>query len=270
MTPKLRLDHNSLNEQLLLSKSFHLISSPLRCIDLVNGIMGRRQPYTAESTVARPIIVYEPVPDLCIPEEFENCLKALKSVDFVSPNHVELCGFFGKEPHDENAQSGECLILTSMLKLNARDSLYANVCSLPEARETIEQCCRVWLESGIGNQGKGAIVVRVGKDGCYIASRQKTRWIRAYHQNSSKVVDPTGGGNTFLGGFSIGLCNMGNTIEEFVTLEKAAVWGSVAASFAIEQVGMPTLAGLGLEETWNGERAMSRVDEMFMELGMPR
>jgi hypothetical protein len=51
---------------------------------------------------------------------------------------------------------------------------------------------------------------------------------------SHSVVDPTGGGNAFLGGFSIGLAR-GQPILE------AVAWGSVAASFAIEQVGTPVL-----------------------------
>jgi hypothetical protein len=49
------------------------------------------------------------------------------------------------------------------------------------------------------------------------------------------------------------------------SVEEAAVWGSVAASFAIEQVGIPKL-GIDAEdnekETWNGARVHDRVEEM--------
>lgn len=101
--------------------------------------------------------------------------------------------------------------------------------------------------------------MRAGKDGCYIATNETTQWIPAYHQQSEKVIDPTGGGNTFLGGLCVGLARG-------ESLETAAIWGSVAASFAIEQVGMPKLAGEGNEETWNGERATSRVEELSRRL----
>lgn len=104
------------------------------------------------------------------------------------------------------------------------------------------------------------MVVRAGKDGCYIATNEKCQWIPAYHQSSEKVIDPTGGGNTFLGGLCVGLARG----ESLVT---AAIWGSVAASFAIEQVGMPELAGEGFEETWNGERAKSRAEELSQRMG---
>lgn len=70
-----------------------------------------------------------------------------------------------------------------------------------------------------------------------------------------KVVDPTGGGNAFLGGLAVGLARGKEVLD-------AAVWGSVAASFAIEQVGMPIL-GVDAEgvETWNGVRVEQRLDE---------
>ncbi|KAJ8129396.1 hypothetical protein O1611_g4234 [Lasiodiplodia mahajangana] len=74
-------------------------------------------------------------------------------------------------------------------------------------------------------------------------------------RRKGKVVDPTGGGNTFLGGLAVALAR-GKGVEE------AAAWGSVAASFAIEQIGMPTLGhDDDGHETWNGVR----VDERFEE-----
>lgn len=81
------------------------------------------------------------------------------------------------------------------------------------------------------------------------------RWIRAYHDTPSRVIDPTGGGNTFLGGLGIALAR-GESIEE------AAIWGSVAASFAIEQVGMPLLEKRDDQcETWNGHSIRERLRE---------
>jgi hypothetical protein len=74
-TPKLRLDENSLTDTLLFSKSFHLICSPSRCIALTNSILRKRKrlnPYAP-----KPIFIWEPVPDLCIPTELLNTTNAL-------------------------------------------------------------------------------------------------------------------------------------------------------------------------------------------------
>ena len=82
-------------------------------------------------------------------------------------------------------------------------------------------------------------------------------WLPAYfdRENAEMVVDPTGGGNGFLGGLAVALAR-GKEIQE------AAAWGSVAASFAIEQVGMPLLGKDEMgRETWNGALVEERLDE---------
>ena len=81
-------------------------------------------------------------------------------------------------------------------------------------------------------------------------------------EGQHRVVDPTGGGNGFLGGLAIALAR-GKSLEE------AAAWGSVAASFAIEQVGMP-IPGKDEEEreTWNGVVVQERLEEFKKRVGM--
>ncbi|PVI01832.1 Ribokinase-like protein [Periconia macrospinosa] len=221
-TPKLRLDHHVLADTpLLWSKSFHLICSPLRCIDLVQNILALRN-----QTAPRPLFIWEPVPDLCVPSELDNCLKALPFIDVVSPNNSELGGFFSESTDQVD---------------------HVNY-------PRIEQLCQEWLKSGIGPEGRGGVVVRAGKDGCFVASQGFHKWLPACHQSRESVVDPTGGGNGFLGGLAMGLVKRG--IEG---LEEAAIWGSVSASFAIEQIGMPVLARDEKGETWNGVHVEDRM-----------
>lgn len=87
-----------------------------------------------------------------------------------------------------------------------------------------------------------------------------TAWLPAYHQDSERVIDPTGGGNTFLGGFSITLARA--SAINFEVIQDAVVYGAVAASFAIEQIGMPNLGEAGNEETWNGDSVQKRIWEL--------
>ncbi|KAH9870982.1 hypothetical protein J1614_006556 [Plenodomus biglobosus] len=233
MTPKLRIDHHALvSTPLLWAKSFHLICSPLRCIDLVENILDLRRQASNMQPADRPLFIWEPVPDLCVPEEAENCLKALKHVDVVSPNHGELGGFFGKDT-------------------NSKDSVDFRL---------VETLCSQWMESGIGPDGNGGSVVRCGKDGCLVTRNGMQKWLPAYHQSAEKVIDPTGGGNGFLGGLAVGLVR-GGAKPGLENLEEAAIWGSVSASFAIEQVGMPVLAYTPQGETWNGIRVVDRLSE---------
>ncbi|UPX10267.1 uncharacterized protein EKO05_0000934 [Ascochyta rabiei] len=225
-TPKLRLGHEDIQDtDLLWARSFHLICSPARCMELVRNVVQLRT--QASPTTERPLFLWEPVPDLCVPGELDRCVQALKHVDVVSPNHGELGGFFGQST-------------------DGAEQVHHRL---------VESLCGQWLESGIGPNGSGGVVVRSGKDGCLVARRGLRRWMPAYHEDSDKVVDPTGGGNGFLGGLAVGLVRCGGVAE----LEEAAVWGSVSASFAIEQVGMPVLAHDAQGETWNGVSVSERM-----------
>ncbi|KAI9672537.1 MAG: hypothetical protein M1817_003303 [Caeruleum heppii] len=237
--------------------SFHVICSPERCLKLVPAI---RQRPSSLSTLEKtkvdadrqigPIFVWEPVPDMCIPETLATCYDALKVVDVVSPNHQELAAFFGKSAITDEQGTVD--------------------------RSFVEKLCQTWLSHGIGAAGQGAVVVRAGKDGCYMATRKRSRWFPAYHEPTAsggrnpKVVDPTGGGNAFLGGFTIGLIRAGEKAQqewsnneslELPNLEEAAIWGTVAASFAIEQVGMPSLTNVDGQEYWNDVRVCDRLAE---------
>ncbi|KAF2010405.1 Ribokinase-like protein [Aaosphaeria arxii CBS 175.79] len=232
-TPKLRLDHSALiDTPLLWSKSFHLICSPSRCIDLVENILALRGSSDALRATDLPIFIWEPVPDLCTPEELTNCFKALRVVDVVSPNHSELGAFFGKGTDGEDHVD----------------------------YRLIESLCSKWLQSGIGKDKQGSIVLRAGKDGCLVARQGFQKWLPAYHKSAEKVVDPTGGGNSFLGGLAIGLVN-GNAAPGAGRLEEAAMWGSISASLAIEQVGMPELSQNAHGEMWNGTNVEERLSE---------
>lgn len=203
----------------------------------MENILALRHPSSNAGSPPRPLFIWEPVPDLCTTDELQNCLKALKYVDVISPNHGELGGFFGKDTN------GEASVDFRM----------------------IEELCNQWLENGIGDDGHGGIVVRCGKDGCLVTRNGLRKWLPAYHQSAEKVVDPTGGGNGFLGGLAIGLVRSGNA-PGLENLEEAAIWGSISASFAIEQVGMPVLAHSPQGETYNGVRVEDRLSEFKLQL----
>jgi sugar/nucleoside kinase (ribokinase family) len=231
LTEKKRLTADDLTPELLAAKSFHLICSAVRCGELVQRLKERRAEALGQ-TSAEPIIVWEPVPDLCTPEELENTKSALKCVDVLSPNHEELGALFDFQ----HAASVE--------------------------KWAIEKHAEDLVAGGIGANGNGVIVVRSGKEGCYIARSggdETSCWLPAYHTDQKKVVDPTGGGNGFLGGLAVGLVRSGFDVVE------AARWGSVAASLCIEQVGMPQLtapASAGTSELWNGISVEDRLREL--------
>ncbi|KAI9714237.1 MAG: hydrolase 76 protein [Chrysothrix sp. TS-e1954] len=238
-TPKRRLEAKDLTRRLLASRCFHLICSASRCMDVVTSIKARRTMELfggdrARADAALPLFIWEPMPDLCVPAELETAKQASMLVDIVSPNHVELCSFYDRTCEYEDRDTGEWAV----------------------EKDAVEACAKQWVREDAKPERPRSIVVRVGKEGCFSYSEKDgIQWTTAYHQDSSKVVDPTGGGNAFLGGFAMGFLAEG-------TLKAGATWGSVAASFAIEQVGLPSLTRNAKgEDLWNGDSALRRLIE---------
>jgi sugar/nucleoside kinase (ribokinase family) len=240
-----------------------------------------------DASAPRPHFIWEPVPDLCKPDELLSTTNALRYVDICSPNHAELGALMGTSGL---TPSGEV------------DKVF------------VEEACEQLLASM--PLVSFALVIRCGAEGCYIAQnggkppakkKRKTRssgthvhggltegmdfeklfakllappeepedeveeepqaiegierWIPAVHTDASKVIDPTGGGNGFLGGLAVALARSH-------TLEEAAAWGSVSASFAIEQVGMPILGHDDEgKETWNGVIVEDRLSQFKQRMG---
>lgn len=310
-TPKKRLTAEDLTPDLLLARSFHLICSPLRCQQLVADIKARRRelpPREDGGSEPRPIFIWEPVPDLCTPDELLNCTNTLPVVDVCSPNHSELAGFMGD--HGLDPETGEvstaaveraCEQLLASMPLQSFSLVvragpkgcyiarnggrkrqdHAGGSSSTSKRRNKRACHRGGLQPDTDMMALFAELLQEQEDGVVIPREELLevdpgveKWIPAYHSESSpKVVDPTGGGNAFLGGLAVALAR-GRSLED------AATWASVAASFAIEQIGMPTLTpaavvngdGDGDEdkpsspERWNGVVVDDRLGEFQARL----
>ncbi|OJD21731.1 hypothetical protein ACJ73_06927 [Blastomyces percursus] len=78
----------------------------------------------------------------------------------------------------------------------------------------IELLAQRFIDSGVGSEGAGTVI--------------------------TSLVDPTGARNTFLGAYAVGFLRTGDPV-------KLACFGSIGASFALEQVGLPAKSN-GAEE----------------------
>lgn len=251
--PDFRVHPDMMEDKFLGSKTFHLTCGPARCVELVTAIMMRRAGIDRGSLdvlcmMSRPIFVWRPLACYCTPSEIPNFYAALKHVDVISPSFVELLALFG--PYD----------------LDNHDLLIR-----------LKEGCNRLLALGFGNK-PSAVVVRIGEEGCYVATLQRHTTMPAYHQSSdllprekrtqtgagaNTVVDSVGAGHAFLGGFCIGILNDPHPhgLTEF---EVGAIYGSVAASFAVEQVGLPRLdydPPPSRKERWNDQAVRDRLAE---------
>ncbi|KAG5356531.1 Protein MAK32 [Yarrowia sp. C11] len=218
LTPKKRIEVADLHECGLDSaRSIHVICSPDRCMKICSDLAGDGSDRPHEQ-----VFLWEPVPDCCCPETFSTMLEALNSVQVLSPNCHEAALFVGL-PEPTTVADIESLVYTHWAP--HLDKL------------------------------KTVFVLRCGKLGVLVYNNKQLKWYPAYHQSSEKVVDPTGGGNTFVGGFLYGY------IESGGDLDTAASYGNVAAGLAVEQVGVPLLSYQGEQELWNGTVIKERLQE---------
>lgn len=220
ITPKKRIVVPDLEKYpwMLASKSFHLICSPQRCIQLLSELRELSEKKNIESDKA--VIVWEPVPDCCKPEYIEDTYKILNCIDILTPNAAECAAFFGEpEPTDKtNCEKIGMIFYKYMTKPNS------------------------------------GIVLRCGSLGSMliVSGNKQIRWFPAYHKKSddlqkNKVIDPTGCGNTFVGAFATAF------VKSNKDFETACIYATLASGACIEQHGLPKISvdDNGVE-LWNG------------------
>ena len=78
---------------------------------------------------------------------------------------------------------------------NAEEALGLLSISLPVTQAKIEEAASRFLDYGVGDDGKGSVVIRSGALGAYVVSRTtKGRWVEAFWgpNDLHRVVDVTG------------------------------------------------------------------------------
>lgn len=92
--------------------------------------------------------------------------------------------------------------------------------------------------------GPQYVIVKKGEHGAVMVGEGETFLIPAYPTRT--VVDPTGAGDTFAGGLMGALARAGEVTPE--SLRQAMAYGTVLASFNVEDFGVRRVAALSLDE----------------------
>lgn len=223
---------------LLEAAAFHMLSAPDLAQKQVKQLLEMR---IQKGFGGHPILVWEPLPGSCKREMAGAHLSVAKLVDVFSPNHLECLSLFSDRIPPDSA-SGET----------------------PLNRREVQRCADLILESGVGRQDNGAVVIRAGGDGCLVSSKSipgTHKWLPPLHRSRDCIIDATGAGNTFLGALAFAL-------QRGEDIVQAAMTASVATSTSVEQIGLPTLTQEdGEEERWNGRSLSDRWLEYQLHLG---
>ena len=109
-----------------------------------------------------------------------------------------------------------------------------------EARQLSGETSLSLAAKKIFNMGPSNIVIKKGEHGALLFSGNKRFFVPAFP--IEKVFDPTGAGDTFLGGFAGYLAKTKN--YSFKNMKKAVVYGCLLASFSVEKFGTKGLLNL--------------------------
>lgn len=158
LNTRTRLEPVDIPPSLRSASYVHCVCSPTRALVI----------HSQFTPTWSPDLIYEPIPDRCIPSELPSLRKLFallgpKSV--FSPNHEEAWAFFGVDPRE---------------------------CASRE-KNGIEDVAQKFFAEGADT----IIVIRSGAMGAYVKRRgEEGVWVEAYHRTTDKVVDVTGAGTS--------------------------------------------------------------------------
>lgn len=124
-----------------------------------------------------------------------------------------------------------------------------------EARQLADEPSLIRAARKILSWGLRALVIKRGEYGAALFTKESYFAIPAYPLES--VFDPTGAGDTFAGGF-MGYLASSERIDE-AAMRRAMVFGSVMASFNVEEFGTDRVARLTHEEINERFRTFKRI-----------
>ncbi|EPQ25830.1 uncharacterized protein PFL1_06505 [Pseudozyma flocculosa PF-1] len=289
LTPKVRLEVRDLvlaspTTPPTLPRWIHMICTPQRARDIIQHIDANLAAATAadlaQTKSLGPRLVYEPIPDSCVPENLDDCLGLLDRLAVFSPNHEEAAALLGL------SEAWQTISTTDRSAEVQVEWIKRNL-----AHGFVERCRAAGVAGNLP-----LICIRSGKLGCVIGSDAVGfQHVPAYHTadvepshpaSSTRVVDVTGAGNAFLGGLTASLVVAAAAADDARPLRagqkqearhlhrEAAIHGAVAASLVIEQLGLPSFdvvkepaaaaraTGQQAVETWNGATIHSRIEHL--------
>jgi len=128
-----------------------------------------------------------------------------------------------------------------------------------EARELAQEPMIIKAARTILEIGPEILIVKRGEYGALMFSKEGIFWAPSYPLEA--VVDPTGAGDTFAGGFLGAVAN--DDTYGSAGLKKAVIYGSVLASFTVEDFGVKRLTDLQhgeIEARFTAFLKLSRLD----------
>ena len=171
-----------------------------------------------------------------LPELQLNVRRQCSSAKFVALDSMDLWINIAKQALVDAISEVDCVILND-----------GEVAQFTGEREVVAGARKIM------ELGPSAMVVKLGKYGAALVTRDESFWIPAFPVEF--VADPTGAGDTFAGGF-VGCIAAHEGDTGFDVLKLAMAYGTAIASFNVEEFGTERVARL------TGDEIVERVEEL--------
>ncbi|MCK4550041.1 MAG: sugar kinase [Candidatus Krumholzibacteria bacterium] len=130
-----------------------------------------------------------------------------------------------------------------------------------EARQLSGESNLLSAAESVLAMGPKVVVIKKGEHGAHLFTKGFQFIVPAFPLED--VLDPTGAGDTFAGGFMGYLASAGNM--EHGTLKKAMIYGTVSASFTCEKFSVKRLENLEIEEITGRYNSLSDITRFDRE-----
>jgi len=130
-----------------------------------------------------------------------------------------------------------------------------------EARQLSGESNLLGAAGSVLAMGPKVVVIKKGEHGAHLFTKGFQFIAPAFPLED--VIDPTGAGDTFAGGFMGYLASAGNM--EHGTLKKAMIYGTVSASFTCEKFSIERLKNLEIEEITGRYNTLSDITRFDRE-----
>ncbi|KAI5479845.1 hypothetical protein MNV49_002403 [Pseudohyphozyma bogoriensis] len=197
LNERTRLEPKDIPPSMRGARWLHCVCSPTRSLTLQQQI--------DDDPVWKPLLVFEPIPDRCIPEELGSLKKILPFLGVLSPNHEEAGSFFGISA-EETKERG---------------------------KKGIEEVAGWFFDAGAARD----VVIRSGAWGAYAVRKGgKGVWVPAYHTDQRLMAGLELHPDDLALACEMGAVSASFTIEQFAlpsmtTVDGVELWnGSTDAS----------------------------------------
>lgn len=133
---------------------------------------------------------------------------------------------------------------TSDLLRSVLERVHVLIINDAEARLLTGEESLIKAARAVCGLGPQTVIIKKGEHGCVLVQEDEIFLLPAYPLEN--VVDPTGAGDSFAGGFMGFLARKG--VVDFPTLCHGAAYGTVTASFTCEAFGPARLVEIGIQD----------------------